>query len=63
MAFPSIFAPLKVACLVTLFDHKLQVFINLPFLAFLMNFCPLYVNVARFARNVECDFLGDFQTL
>ena len=21
------------------------------------------VNVARFARNVECDFLGDFQTL
>ena len=21
------------------------------------------VNVARFARNVECDFFGDFQTL
>ena len=21
------------------------------------------VNIARFARNVECDFLGDFQTL
>ena len=21
------------------------------------------VNVARFARNIECDFLGDFQTL
>ena len=21
------------------------------------------VNVARFARNVKCDFLGDFQTL
>ena len=21
------------------------------------------VNAARFARNVECDFLGDFQTL
>ena len=21
------------------------------------------VNVARFTRNVECDFLGDFQTL
>ena len=24
---------------------------------------PQNVNVARFARNVECDFLGDFQTL
>ena len=24
---------------------------------------PRNVNVARFARNVECDFLGDFQTL
>ena len=21
------------------------------------------VNVARFARNIECDFLGNFQTL
>ena len=29
-----------------------------PFLAFLMN-----VNVARFARNIQCDFFFDFQTL
>ena len=37
---------------------------NWPFLAFLINFCPLKnVNVARFARNVECDFFCDFQTL
>ena len=28
-----------------------------------INFCPQYVNVARFARNVECDILGDFQPL
>ena len=27
-----------------------------------MNFCPLK-NVARFARNVECDFFCNFQTL
>ena len=32
------------------------------FSAFLMNFCPL-VNVARFVRNLECDFFCDFQTL
>ena len=29
-------------------------------LAFLMNFCPLNVNLARFARNVECDFFLGF---
>ena len=29
-----------------------------------MNFCLLKnVNVARFARNVKCDFFCDFQTL
>ena len=27
-----------------------------------MNFCPLNLNVARFARNVEWDFFCDFQT-
>ena len=32
------------------------------FSAFLMNFCPL-VNVARFVRNLECDFFCDFHTL
>ena len=33
--------------------------LNWLFLAFLMNFCPLKM----LTRNVECDFLGDFQTL
>ena len=59
--FPPIFVILKMTCLVTLFDRKLQVLKNSPKLTifgFLMNFCPLH-----FARNVECDFLGDFQTL
>ena len=37
---------------------KLQTWQNWLFLAFFIN-----VNVARFARNVECDFFCDFQTL
>ena len=42
--FPAIFVLLKVTYLVTLFDHRIQVFKNSqngPFLAFSMNFCPL----------------------
>ena len=42
--FTPIFDLLKLTCLVTLFDRKLQVSKtrqNGPFLAFLMNFCPL----------------------
>ena len=42
--FPPIFDLLKLTCLVTLFDRKLQVFKNRQneqFLAFLINFCPL----------------------
>ena len=53
--FSTIFALLKMTCLVTLFDSKFQLFKNFqnePYLAFLMNFCPL-VNVARFARDIE----------
>ena len=39
--------------------------LNFLILAFCINFRPLKkdVNVARFAGNVKCDFLGDFQTL
>ena len=39
-------------------------FKNSPLLAFLINVCPLkmYVNVARYARNVEWDIFCDFQT-
>ena len=44
--FPPIFVLLKMTCLVTLFDRKLQVFQKLAkmdyFLAFLMNFCLLF---------------------
>ena len=65
--FPPIFVQLQLTCLVTLFDRKLLVFKNSPkltifgiFNEFLFN---QNVNVARFARNVECDFFGDFQTL
>ena len=40
------------------------VFNDWPFLAFLMNFLSTQnVKVARFARNDECDFFCDFQTL
>ena len=39
--FPPIFVLLKLTCLETLFDRKLQVFKNGQFLAFLITFCPL----------------------
>ena len=51
-------------CLVTQFDRQIEVFENssnwpfLTLLVFLKN-----VNVARFARHVEWDFISDFQTL
>ena len=64
--FPPIFVLLKLTCLVTLFDRKLQVFINLPKWT-IFGICnellsTQNVNVARFARNVEWDFFCDFQT-
>ena len=56
-------------CLVTLFDRKLQVFKNSPKWTIFGIFNELLatqnvqnVNVARFARKVECDFFCDFQT-
>ena len=65
--FPPIFVLLKVSCLVTLFDHKLVVLKNSPNSTIFGIFNELLstqkVNGARFARSVECDFLGDFQTL
>ena len=39
--FPPIFVLLKLIGLVTLFDRKLQLFKNSPFLAFLIYSCPL----------------------
>ena len=64
--FPPIFDLLKLTCLVTLFDRKLQVFKNSPKWNLLGIFNELLstqnVNVARFARNVEWDFFCDFQT-
>ena len=54
-------------CLVTLFDGKLQVFKNSPKLAIFAIFnerlSTQNVNVVRFARNVECDYLTYFETL
>ena len=64
--FLSIFFLIKVTCLVPLFDRKLQVSKNTPKWIILGNFDELLatqnVNLARFARNVEWDFLRDFQT-
>ena len=44
--------------------------LNISILAFSTNLCPIKldlsgntVNIARFARNVKCDFFCDFQTL
>ena len=55
--FPPFFVLLKLTCLVTLFDRKLQVFKNSPKLTICGTFNKLLstqnVNVARFARNVE----------
>ena len=59
--FPPIFVLLKLTCLVTLFDRQPQVFKNSPKLTiFGILMSAQNVNVACFARNVECDFLYDF---
>ena len=64
--FPPIVVLLKVTCLVTLFDRKLQIFKNSPkwtiFGIFNLLLPIKNVNVARFARDVEWDFFCDFQT-
>ena len=55
--FSPIFVLLKLTCLVTLFDRKLQIFKNSPKLAIFGNLNILLstqnVNVARFARKNE----------
>ena len=65
--FLPIFCPIKETYLVTLYDCKLQSFKNSPKLTFFGIFHKLLssqnVNVARFAHNVECDFVIDFQTM
>ena len=65
--FPPIFVLLKVTCLVTLFDRKLQVFKKSPkwiiFGIFNQLLSTEIVNVARFARNIECDYLGVYKML
>ena len=66
LAFSTNFPLLKVTCLVTLFDRKLQIFKNSPKLIIFGIFHELLstqnVNVAGFARNIECDFSVDFHT-
>ena len=59
--FPPIFVQLKLTCLVTLFDRKLQFFKNSPTYTIFGILATQNVNGARFARNVEWDFLYDFQ--
>ena len=65
-AFSTNFYPLKFKCLVTLFDrkhHASKTCQNWSFLAFFHGILSTQnVNVARFARKVECDFICDFQT-
>ena len=66
LAFSTNFYPLKFKCLVTLFDrkhHASKTCQNGSFLAFFHGILSTQnVNVARFARKVECDFICDFQT-
>ena len=54
----SIFVLLKLTCLVTLFDRKIQVFKKSPKLKIFGIFYE-NVNVARYARNVEWDYFWD----
>ena len=65
--FPSTYVLLKLTDLVILHDPqasgfqklaKLKIFDRYNLVLSIQN-----VNTARFARNVECDFFGDFQTL
>ena len=53
----------KKSHLVTLFDRQRQVFKLTIFGIFNELLFTQNVSVARFARNVECDFFYDFQTL
>ena len=65
LTFSINFCPIKIA--LSLFDRKFRVFKNSPnwpcFSIFNELLSTQNVNVARFARNVECDFFYDFQTL
>ena len=57
--FQLILFQLKLTCLVTLFDCKLKVFKNSPFLAFLMNFCPQSIQSSPRSQcrmRLFCDF-------
>ena len=53
LAFSTNVVLLKLICLVTLFDSKLQVFKNAPLTIFAL-LSTQNVNVARFARIVQC---------
>ena len=61
--FPSIFVLLKLTCLVTLFDRKLQVFKNSTKWTIFGIFNQLLsTRNVNAACNVEWDFFCDFQT-
>ena len=57
--FPPIFVVLKMTCLVTLLNSPNWTIFGI----FNELLATRNVNVARFAHNVECDILGNFQTL
>ena len=59
--FPPIFVRLKLTCLVTLFDRKLQVFNNLPIknIGCCFTLCLLYIMITltkNFALRALCNF-------
>ena len=66
-AFSTNYCPLKIDCLVTLFDIKLQVFKNSPKLNIFgvsdVLLSTQNVNLARFACNVERPFLDFANTV
>ena len=47
--FHNFFVLLKMTCLVTLFDRKLQAFKNSPKLVFLINFCSFKCKLKLFS--------------
>ena len=67
LAFPTNFCPIKSDLSGNTIWPQASGFQKLAKLTFLAFFSELlatqYVIVARFARNVECDFFSDFQTL
>ena len=62
--FPLIFVLRKMACLVTLFDHKLQIFKKSTYFDIFNEFLATQnIHIARFAFHVEWDILWWFSNI